>query len=156
MNFIPYTMPHFLSQLLRLATHWEWAWLFCTGEHSQHRSAAQLPWLHGHFAFLCVHTCTDYLSFCASCIKLYTPGCPAVLAWLRLQVLSMYTQIHVLLFIFWFTRMKQPCTLPTICSNPCATQLLTGLIFPLVNLCIPLCSACLLLSYLVNILTHDV
>jgi len=29
---------------------------------------------------------TIYLSFCAAGIKLCTPRCPAVLAWLRLQV----------------------------------------------------------------------
>ena len=42
--------------------------------------------VHGHLAFLCV--CTVYLSFSASGIKLCTPGCPAVLAWLHLEVRS--------------------------------------------------------------------
>ena len=60
MNLFPYTMLYFLSELLRKlcqATHREWVWLFCTGEHSQHRSAVQLPRMgkvRSHFVFLCV------------------------------------------------------------------------------------------------------
>ena len=37
----------------------------------------------GRLAFLCVHAV--YLSFCASSIKFCTPGCPALLAWVRLR-----------------------------------------------------------------------
>ena len=60
------------------------AWSFCTSEHSQMDS------YHGNvcgrFAFLCVHIV--YLPFCASGIKLCTPECPVVLAWLCLQDLK--------------------------------------------------------------------
>ena len=43
--------------------------------------------------------CAVYPSFCASGIKLCTPGCPAVLAWLHLQVWSKRTQIHLLVLL---------------------------------------------------------
>ena len=51
----PHTMLHFLSELLRklcLATHQEWAWSFCTGEHSC------IPW--GRYVSFCVSLCTNY------------------------------------------------------------------------------------------------
>ena len=60
-----------------------------------------------------------YLSFCATGIKLCMPGCPAVLAWLHLQVRGKCMKIHMQLV--FFTRVKQPRTFPTICSNLCAT-----------------------------------
>jgi len=48
-------MLHFLSRLhwkLRLATHREWAWSFCTGEHSY------TPW--GRCVSFCVSSCTNW------------------------------------------------------------------------------------------------
>ena len=99
MNLFLYTMSHFLSKLLRklyLVTHWEWAWLFCTGENSQHGSAAYLP--RGRCMVILCSLCAVYRSFCASSIKLCTPGCSTVLSWLHLQVRSKRTQIHMLLF----------------------------------------------------------
>ena len=99
MNLFLYTMSHFLSKLLRklyLVTHWEWAWLFCTGENSQHGSAAYLP--RGRCMVVLCSLCAVYHSFCASSIKLRIPGCSTVLSWLHLQVQSKRTQIHMLLF----------------------------------------------------------
>ena len=59
-----------------------------------------------------ISLCTVYLSFCASGIKLPTPGCSAALC---LQVCSKHMQINVLQF---FHKNKQPCSFPTIYSNP--------------------------------------
>lgn len=70
----------------------------------------------GHFAFLCVHKVC--LSFCASDIKLCMPGCPSVLVWLRFKYA---TNAHRSTSHHFFTRKKQPCTFPMICSDPCTT-----------------------------------
>ena len=70
----------------------------------------------GHFAFLCVHKVC--LSFCASDIKLCMPGCPSVLVWLRFKYA---TNAHRSTSHHFFTRKKQPCTFPVICSDPCTT-----------------------------------
>ena len=116
------SMPHFFSELLQkycLATHWEWTWLFCTGERSQNGSAAYVATTgKGARSFVCLCVCTVYLSFCASGFKLCTPGCPAVLAWLHLQVQSKHVQIHMLLL---FHKDETTTHFPTIRSNPCAT-----------------------------------
>ena len=82
-------------------------WSFCVvhGEHIANTDL--LHSFHGEgawsFCILCLHIV--HHSFCASGIKMCTPGCPAVVTWLHLQVWSKYAQIHMLLF---FSRTKQP------------------------------------------------
>ena len=61
----------------------------------------------GHFAFLCVSTV--YLAFCASGIKLCTPGCPAVMAWRKSMCYC------------FFYKDETTTHLSTLCNNPCTT-----------------------------------
>ena len=112
-------MPHFLNKLLWilcLATHWEWVWSFCVMVNIANMDL--LHSFHGEGAWSFCIPClrTVHLSFHASGIKMCTPGYPAVVACLYLQVWSKYAQIHMLLF-FFFSRTKQPSTFPMICSN---------------------------------------
>ena len=98
-------MPHFLNKLLWilcLATHWEWVWLFCVVVNIANMDL--LHSFHGEGAWSFCVPClrTVYLSFRASGIKMCTPGYPAVVACLCLQVWSKYAQIHMLLLFFFF------------------------------------------------------
>ena len=117
------SMPHFFSELLQkycLATHWEWTWLFCTGERSQNGSAAYVATTgKGARSFVCLCVCTVYVPFCASGFKLCTPGCPAVLAWLHCKCKASARKSTCFCF---FTRMKQLHTSQqSAATGPCAT-----------------------------------
>ena len=97
-------MAHFLYKLLWilcLATHWKWVWLFCVVVNIANMDL--LHSFHGEGAWSFCVPClrTVYLSFRASGIKMCTPGYPAVVACLCLQVWSKYAQIHMLLLFFF-------------------------------------------------------
>ena len=70
--------------------------------------------VHNPFAFLCVNTV--YLPFCASGIKLCTPGCPAVLSWLG-YISQCKASVCKFTCYCFLTRTKQTRIFPTICSN---------------------------------------
>ena len=143
-------MPHFLSELVQklcLATYQEWAWSFCTVNIEHICCVATTVKVHGRFALvniepwgrcvviLCFIVYVQFIFHFVLLAKLCSPGCPAVLAWLHLQVQSKHTQIQYWLgytckceastrkstCYCFFIRTKRPCTFPTIHSNPCTT-----------------------------------
>ena len=118
-------MADFLNKLLWilcLATHWEWVWLFCVVVNIANMDL--LHSFHGEdvwsFCIPCLRTV--YLSFRASGIKMCTPGYPAVVACLCLQVWSKYVCTNPHATVFYFKNkttthlphdMQQSCTMAT-------------------------------------------
>ena len=116
-------MAHFLNKLLWilcLATHWEWVWLFCVMVNIANMDL--LHSFHGEGAWSFCIPClrTVHLSFHASGIKMCTPGYPAVVACLCLQVWSKYAQIHMLLYFFFFYKNETTTHLPHDMQQSCA------------------------------------